>query len=126
MSGRLWLLAAAPVALLFIGGLYILRWLSSDLEVVERLPSPDNRSIAIVVSEQFGNSFGPTFYAVSVRAWFSLCLETKVFEISSTASMGPPKVKWNGNENRRIATTTENRDVPVRKRELGRISIDYD
>jgi hypothetical protein len=59
--------------------------------------SPDKTATISIVEEEFGNSFGPTYYVVSISSngLFLRMLSTKkLLEVPSSASTTPPKVVW--------------------------------
>jgi hypothetical protein len=97
-----------------------------DVEMIERVPSPDNRWIALVYTEGY-ISFSPSFDAVVIRhsGWLGWLLQAKVFEIEDGDTTSP-KVRWDGNAHLFISPNNENQDVPVRMREFRGIRIDYD
>jgi hypothetical protein len=69
---------AIALGALIAAAVWVLRL--PDTQVIESVRSPDRQWIARVEYEAFGNSFGPVFYAVSLRpstGWLAAFPETR-------------------------------------------------
>jgi hypothetical protein len=99
----------------------------SNVEQIKSIYSPQRNRIAIVKAEEYGNSFGPTYYTVTLLSPDGLVLK-KIFEVDASSSLTPqaPEVTWQSEHKLTIRIFTKATDIPVQVKTFDNIKITYD
>jgi len=106
----------------------IMRMTAMEEKVLNQIPSPDGKWIAITQDEEYASMFSTPLYAVVLQpqtGWFRRLREKKVFEISQESATVPPTAKWDDSTHLVIEGYGLKRDITLQIPEYEPIRLTY-